>query len=108
MLLTLAAPFRAAADSFYLKAADLELGKTETLQFVLDNWQEYYGFQAEVKLPAGLQAVKGSDGELDITLSDRASDGDYKVNSNVLSDNALIMGAFSANLRPSPGIAVCS
>lgn len=64
MLLMLAAPFGAAADKFYIEPADMELGKTEILQFVLDNTQDYYGFQAEVKLPAGLQAVKVSDGEL--------------------------------------------
>ncbi|MDE7346224.1 MAG: Ig-like domain-containing protein, partial [Muribaculaceae bacterium] len=102
-LLTIIAPFAVSADRFSLEPADLEPGKTATLQFVLDNSREYYGFQTEVTLPAGLQAVKRSDGELDITLSGRADGGEFKVNSNVLADGSLIMGAFSANHRPFSG-----
>lgn len=97
LLLAVVAPFAALADRIYLEPADLEPGKTATLGIVLENYQDYYGFQAEVKLPSGLQFVKGSDGDADITLSGRADGGEYRVNSNVLADGTLIMGAFSAN-----------
>ncbi|MDE6479809.1 MAG: Ig-like domain-containing protein, partial [Muribaculaceae bacterium] len=103
MLLMLASSFGAAADRFYIEPVDMELGKTSTLRFVLENTQDYYGFQAEVKLPKGLEAMKGSDGEVDITLSSRADDGDFKVNSNLITDRSLIMGAFSANHKPFAG-----
>lgn len=103
LLLWIVAPFVASADRFYIDPVDFELGKTETVQFILENTQEYYGFQAEVRLPDGLNALKGSDGELDITLSSRADDGNFRVNSNVLPDGSLIMGAFSASHKPFSG-----
>lgn len=102
LLLTLMASFAASADSFYPEAKDLT-APTETIQFVLDNSQEYYGFQAEIRLPEGLEILRGSDGEPDITLSARADGGEYNVNSNVLPDGSLIMSAFSANHRPFTG-----
>ncbi|MDE5996996.1 MAG: Ig-like domain-containing protein, partial [Muribaculaceae bacterium] len=91
----LVAPFAVSADRFYVNPVDLEVGKSETLQFILENSQDCYGFQATVTLPDGIEVVKGSDGELDISLSNRAESGDYRINSNVLSDGSLIMGAFS-------------
>ena len=103
MLLTLGTPFKAVADSFYIQPAELEPGKTETLRFVLENSQDYYGFQAEVRLPAGLEAVMESNGMLDITLSARADEGNFRVNSNLLPDGTLIMGAFSASRKPFTG-----
>ncbi len=103
-LLAMVAPFAASADRIYLEPADLEPGKTATLSILLENYShEYYGFQAEVTLPEGLQVSKTADGEADITLSDRAASGEYQVNSNVLADGTLIMGAFSANHRPFTG-----
>ena len=101
LLLSIVAPFAASADSFTVKSTDLTVGTTETLQFNLENTQAAYGFQAEVKLPAGLSAVKGNDGQY-ITLTDRANDGKYTVNSNILNGN-LIMGAFSADHKPLAG-----
>ncbi|MDE5871121.1 MAG: Ig-like domain-containing protein [Muribaculaceae bacterium] len=103
LLLTLIAPFGASADRFFVNPVNFELGKTETIRFILENTQDYYGFQTEVRLPEGLDALKGSDGELDITLSNRAADGDFIVNSNVLPDGTLIMGAFSSNHKPFSG-----
>ncbi len=104
LLLSIVAPLAALADSFKVTPADLQLGTTATLQFTLDNATAYYGFQAEVTLPTGLEAIKKADGELAIELSDRApASAEYKVNSNTLSGNSLIMGAFSANHEPFTG-----
>ncbi|MDE5849326.1 MAG: Ig-like domain-containing protein [Muribaculaceae bacterium] len=98
LLLSLVVPLVALADSFNVVPADLELGKTATLQFTLENATPYYGFQAEVKLPDGLTAVKkGTDGTLDFSLSSRADEGKYELNSNTLSNGNLIIGAFSGN-----------
>ncbi|MDE6649416.1 MAG: Ig-like domain-containing protein [Muribaculaceae bacterium] len=103
LLLSIVAPFAASADSFKVKAVNLEPGNPEgVLEFVLVNTQEYYGFQAEVTLPAGLTAVpEGDKGDLDITLSDRAKN--YQVNSNTLADGTIIMGAFSQYGKPFTG-----
>ncbi len=103
LLLSLVAPFAATADRFYVNPEDLERGKIETLQFVLENSQEFFGFQANVSLPAGLEVVKGTDGELEVTLSNRADDGNFRVNSNLLPDGSLIMGAFSSSHKAFSG-----
>ena len=104
LLLSVVAPFATLADSFKVTSVDLVQGETTTLQFVLENTQDLYGFQAEVTLPAGLTAVKTSDGKrLDITLSNRADGGEYEVNSNTISNGNLIMGAFSRNHKPFSG-----
>ncbi|MDE7095986.1 MAG: Ig-like domain-containing protein, partial [Muribaculaceae bacterium] len=106
LLLSIVAPFAvSAADSFKVKSVNLEPGNPEgVLEFVLVNEQAFYGFQADVKLPAGLTAVpNGSEGDLDITLSERASAGNFHVNSNTLADGTIRMGAFSQNLTPFSG-----
>ncbi|MDE5850669.1 MAG: Ig-like domain-containing protein [Muribaculaceae bacterium] len=105
LLLSVVAPLAALADSFYVNPVSLTPGKTGTLSFALENSQDIYGFQAEVKLPAGLTAVKAQEGkkQLAITLSDRAKDGDYVVNSNTIADGKLIMGAYSQNHKPFTG-----
>ncbi|MDE5848521.1 MAG: Ig-like domain-containing protein, partial [Muribaculaceae bacterium] len=108
LLLALVVPLAAfAADSFKVTVtpANLELGKTGTLQFVLDNPdKEYYGFQAELTLPNGLVPLKGDDGQF-IILSNRfPADGEYQVNSNYIeSDNTLIVGTFSGKHKPITG-----
>lgn len=104
LLLSLVTPLAALADSFKVNPVNLEQGKTGTLTFTLENTQDFYGFQAEIKLPAGLVAVKASDGKkLDVTLSSRAGAGNYFVNSNTLSSGNLIIGAFSQNHKPFTG-----
>ncbi len=104
LLLSVVAPFAALADSFKVNTVNLEPGKTGALRFSLDNTQEFYGFQAEIKLPAGLEAVKAADGKkLAVTLTDRAADGKFQVNSNILPNGNLIIGAFSTNNNPFTG-----
>lgn len=103
LLLTLILPFAASADSFYPESADLKPGTTGIICLVLDNSQQYYGFQADIRLPEGIRMLEGSDGEADITLTERADEGDYRLNSNVLSDGTLILSAFSANHQPFTG-----
>lgn len=103
LLLMLILPFAVSADRFYPESADLNPGSTGTICLVLDNSQQYYGFQADLRLPEGIQMLKGSDGEPDITLSERADEGEFRVNSNVLTDGTLILSAFSTNHQPFTG-----
>ncbi|MDE6787173.1 MAG: hypothetical protein K2J46_09080, partial [Muribaculaceae bacterium] len=103
LLLSLVAPVAALADSFYLNPADLEVDKTATLQFYLDNTMDCYGFQAEITFPDGIKPVKVGD-KYDVTLSsNRVSDGKFEVESNILSNGNFIMGAYSANQKPFTG-----
>ncbi len=90
LLLSIVAPFAAVADSFTIKPVELELGKSAILQFNLQNDQEFFGFQADVTLPDGITAGT-------VTLSDRAKDGDYKVNSKKLQSGVFRITAFSGN-----------
>ena len=96
------APFAAMADSFKVEAVDLEPGTTGTLKFTLDNSQDCYGFQADVTLPEGLEAVTGTDGQY-ISLSDRASaEAAYVVESNK-KGTGLIIGTYSTAHKPFTG-----
>lgn len=97
------APFAAMADSFKVETVDLEPGTTGTLKFTLDNSQDCYGFQADVTLPEGLEAVTGTDEEYIISLSDRASaEAAYVVKSNK-KGTGLIIGTYSTKHMPFTG-----
>lgn len=85
----------AAADRFYLDAVNVEPGETKTLIFNLDNSQEFYGFQADIVLPAGLEIVK-LNGRPDCTLSSRV-DASYTLVSNLLANGNIRLGAFSTD-----------
>ena len=93
LLLSLVAPFATFADSFKVNPVDVTQGETATLEFTLENSQPFFGFQADVTLPAGLTAGA-------ITLSDRANDGNYWVDSNLTSSGILKIAAFSQNNKP--------
>lgn len=97
------APFAAMADSFKVETVDLEPGTTGTLKFTLDNSQDCFGFQADVTLPEGLEAVTGTDEEYIISLSDRASaEAAYVVKSNK-KGTGLIIGTYSTKHMPFTG-----
>ncbi len=99
MLLTLlfgAMSAASAADRFYVEAANIEPGETKTLSFNLDNDQTFYGFQADITLPEGLEIITNTSGKADVTLSSRC-DGSYTTVSNVLASGAVRLGAFSTS-----------
>lgn len=96
--------FAASADRFYVESTDLEPGTTETLQFILENSQDIYGFQADVILPEGLEPVLTDAGEPEIYLTSRAENGNYELSGNVLSNGRLRMGAFSTTHTPFSGV----
>ena len=104
MLLTLlfgAMPTALAEDRFYIDAVNIEPGETKTLVFNLDNSQEFYGFQADVTLPDGVEIVMNGN-KPDITFSSRTNDS-YTVVSNLLSTGAVRLGTFSTSHTPISG-----
>lgn len=100
MLLSLGLLFGAiqgalAADRFYMEAVNIEPGETRALEFCLENENPYYGFQADLKLPAGLEVVT-ENGKPSIALSERA-DNSFMIVSNTLADGTLRFGTFSTS-----------
>ncbi|MDE6006967.1 MAG: Ig-like domain-containing protein [Muribaculaceae bacterium] len=85
-----------AADRFYVEGANIEPGETKTLSFNLDNDQTFYGFQADITLPEGLEIITNTSGKADVTLSSRC-DGSYTTVSNILASGAVRLGAFSTS-----------
>ena len=90
LLLSIAASIAAfATDSFTIKPVEVELDKNATIEFNLENDQDFVGFQADVTLPAGIEVTN-------VTLSDRATAaGEYNLKYNKISNGALRITAFS-------------
>lgn len=84
-----------AADRFYVDAVNIEPGETRQIALNLDNSQEFYGFQADLELPEGVEFVTDATGKPMLTLSSRASD--YAIVSNLLTPQTARIGAFSAS-----------
>lgn len=82
-----------AADRFFIDAVNIEPGETRQLAFMLENSQEFFGFQADITLPEGLEFVQ-TNGKPDFKLSSRA-DASYSTVSNLLANGILRVGAFS-------------
>lgn len=82
-----------ASDRFYAEPVNIEPGESGTLVFILENEQKYFGFQADIQLPAGLEMVQ-INGKANISLSPRAGDS-YIVVNNILADGRLRIGTFS-------------
>ncbi len=85
-----------AADRFYIEAANIEPGETTTLAFQLDNEQTFYGFQADIRLPEGLEIQTRDNGKAAVTLSSRC-DGSFTVVSNLLASGVIRLGALSTS-----------
>ena len=96
MLLTLlfgAVSGALATDRFYLEPLNIEPGETKQLRFVLENSQDFFGFQTDITLPEGLDFVK-TNGKVEFSLSDRA-DHSFTTVSNLVTEKSLRVGAFS-------------
>ncbi len=102
MLLLGAASTALGADRFYTTPLNIEPGDSRTIAFCLDNSQEFCGFQADVRLPVGLEVVIGDNGKADCGLSPRA-DSSYTVVTNLISPEMLRVGAFSTSHIPIAG-----
>lgn len=81
------------ADRFYVDAVNIEPGETRQIALNLDNSQAFYGFQADMELPEGIEFVTDANGKPTLTPSSRASD--YAIVSNLLTPQTARIGAFS-------------
>lgn len=77
LLLSLAAAPAFSQNSFYMANLDIEVGSSDEMQFILENENFFYGFQADITFPAGVN-IKISE----LSLSDRF-DKSYKLITNV-------------------------
>lgn len=97
LLLSLAATPAFSKNKFYLKEdTNIEPGTSPNIEFMLDNSSEFYGFQAEITLPAGLEIENKSD----ITLNSDRTDGSYQVISNQINGTWYIAAFSSSNPQP--------
>lgn len=89
------------ASSFYAEDFKIPAGGSVDLDFMLDNDQDFVGFQFDLVLPEGLDIVSSGDG-VECSLSSR-TDGSYSLFSNVLADGSVRIGAFSTQNTPMQG-----
>lgn len=99
LLLFALAPAVSAQIRFFLEPFNINPNETKSLVLKLDNEEPLYGFQADLKLPEGLEIVHKSDNKPDLTLSERFDDS-YLTVSNILTDGTLRFGTFSLDHHP--------
>ncbi len=89
LIVALSASRANAQGSFYVNnnKTDLEPGTDDTIEIMLDNSSQYYGFQAQLTLPAGLE-LKGGPGLI-------GADASYQLITNV-KNGVIHMAAFSS------------
>ncbi|MBR4119021.1 MAG: Ig-like domain-containing protein [Bacteroidales bacterium] len=90
-----------AGDRFYIDTKNIEPGETRNIEFVLENTQDFYGFQVDIELPDGLEFVKFN-GKVKSSLSPRADDT-YSIVSNLITEKSLRLGTFSVENNPFTG-----
>lgn len=90
-----------ATDRLFVDATYIEPGETRTLTLSLENEALYYGFQADINLPKGLEFVE-ENGTAEIRLSARMNSS-YAIVTNLLNRGSLRVGAFSSTHSPIAG-----
>lgn len=71
-LMLLALPLASRAkDTFYIAPVNIAPGDSKTIILNLDNSQVFRGFQTDIELPEGLKIASKSNGNFDISLTDR-------------------------------------
>ena len=94
-LMLLALPLASRAkDTFYIAPVNVAPGDSKTITLNLDNSQVFRGFQTDIELPEGLKIVSKSNGNFDISLTDRGSSS-FSVSSNLMSDGAVRILGYS-------------
>ena len=94
-LMLLALPLASRAkDTFYIAPGNVVPGESKTITLNLDNSQVFRGFQTDIELPEGLKIASKSNGNLDISLTDRGSSS-FSVSSNLMSDGSVRILGYS-------------
>ena len=93
MLLVLPLASRA-KDTFYIAPVNIAPGDSKTITLNLDNSQVFRGFQTDIELPEGLRITSKSNGNFDISLTDRGSSS-FSVSSNLMSDGSVRILGYS-------------
>lgn len=94
-LMLLALPLVSRAkDTFYIAPVNVVPGESKTITLNLDNSQVFRGFQTDIELPEGLKIASKSNGNFDISLTDRGSSS-FSVSSNLMSDGSVRILGYS-------------
>ena len=94
-LMLLALPLASRAkDTFYIAPVNIAPGDSKTITLNLDNSQVFRGFQTDIELPEGLKIASKSNGNFDISLTDRGSSS-FSVSSNLMSDGSVRILGYS-------------
>ena len=94
-LMLLALPLASRAkDTFYIAPVNVVPGGSKTITLNLDNSQVFRGFQTDIELPEGLKIASKSNGNFDISLTDRGSSS-FSVSSNLMSDGSVRILGYS-------------
>ena len=94
-LMLLALPLASRAkDTFYIEPVNVVPGESKTITLNLDNSQVFRGFQTDIELPEGLKIASRSNGNFDISLTDRGSSS-FSVSSNLMSDGSVRILGYS-------------
>ena len=94
-LILLALPLASRAkDTFYIAPVNVVPGDSKTITLNLDNSQVFRGFQTDIELPEGLKIASKSNGNFDISLTDRGSSS-FSVSSNLMSDGSVRILGYS-------------
>ena len=94
-LMLLALPLASRAkDNFYIAPVNVVPGESKTITLNLDNSQVFRGFQTDIELPKGLKIASKSNGNFDISFTDRGSSS-FSVSSNLMSDGSVRILGYS-------------
>ena len=94
-LMLLALPLASRAkDTFYIAPVNIAPGDSKTITLNLDNSQVFRGFQTDIELPKGLKIASKSNGNFDISFTDRGSSS-FSVSSNLMSDGSVRILGYS-------------
>lgn len=94
-LMLLALPLASRAkDTFYIVPVNVVPGESKTITLNLDNSQVFRGFQTDIELPEGLKIASKSNGNFDISLTNRGSSS-FSVSSNLMSDGSVRILGYS-------------
>ena len=94
-LMLLALPLASRAkDTFCIAPVNVVPGESKTITLNLDNSQVFRGFQTDIELPEGLKIASKSNGNFDISLTDRGSSS-FSVSSNLMSDGSVRILGYS-------------